>query len=155
MTLVVDTNTYGTLVESETYCSERYGYGSWAALTDAIKEQALISATQQLDVYCTWYGYLSDIDQALAFPRVPDSDPTPDNIKNAQFEIAYAITVAGSTATDGGDPLTELKAGSVTLKFDAKSTSNPLINDLTTKLLSQYGMCGGSGSTKIVPILRQ
>jgi len=152
MTITVGTDTYVTVLEADDYFSVRYGYENWALLDEPTKEKALVSATQQLDLQCRWYGEKSDSSQALAFPRTPDADPTPQAIKDAQCEIAFGITNTGSTSTDGGDPLNELKAGSVTLKFDGKATGNPIVNDTTTKLLAPYGLCSGSGSTTLIPI---
>lgn len=152
MTITVGTNTYVTVLEADTYYAARMGYESWALLDEPAKEKSLVSATQQLDLQCRWYGERSDSSQALAFPRTPDADPTPQAIKDAQCEIAFNISVTGSASTDGGDPLTELKAGSVTLKFEAGAADNPIVNDLTTKLLAPYGLCSGTGGTTIIPI---
>ncbi|RLC88516.1 MAG: hypothetical protein DRJ03_02595 [Chloroflexi bacterium] len=153
--ITVGVDTYVTVLEADTYFAARYGYESWALLDEPTKEKALISAAQQLDLQCAWYGSRVDDEQLLAFPRTPDADPVPQAIKDAQCEIAFAITTTGSTSTDGGDPLTELKAGSVTLKFEASSTGNPLISNMTSSMLAPYGLCGGSGSTKLVPMERQ
>ncbi len=139
--ITVGENSYVTVLEADAYFSARYGYESWALLTETVKEQALVSAFSQMNAMCKWY---TDFE-----------DPYPQSLKDAQCEIAFAVTVTGSTSTDAGDPLTELKAGSVTLKFQPGSSGNPLVNDLTSQLLSEYGLCGGSGSTKLVPIWRQ
>lgn len=152
MAITVGTDTYGTVAEADTYFAARFGFDKWIPLTELEKEKYLVSAAQQEDVLCLWYGEKSDEDQLLAFPRTPDADPTPLDIKHAQFEIAYAIVDTNSVSTDGGDPLTELKAGSVTLKFDPSATGNPLVNDLASSLLSAYGICG-SGSTTIIPLV--
>jgi len=152
MALVVDENTYVTEAEATSYFDSKYGFTLWAAETD--KDGALQSAAQQLDTQCTWYGYPVDTNQDRAFPRTPDADPTPQEVKDAQCEIAYAIVETGSTVTDGGDALTKLKAGSVELEFKATSTGNPLVNSLTTSLLSQFGLCMGGGGTKLVPMER-
>jgi len=151
MTITVGTDTYVTVVEADAYLAVRYGYETWALLDEPTKEKSLVSAAQQLDLLCVWYGDACEDDQVLAFPRTADCPDTPIAIKNAQCEIAYAINNAGSTSTDGGDPLTELKAGSVTLKFDAGSTANPIVSDLTRDMLKPYGLCSG-GSTSIVPM---
>ncbi len=153
MTIEVGTNSYVTVVEADAYFAAGYDFPKWDS--EPNKEGALVSAAQQLDVQCIWAGDPCDADQAMSFPRTPDCPEIPQNIKNAQCEIAYRIVDTGSTQTDTGDPLTEIKAGSVTIKFKASSPGNPLINTLTNKLLSGYGLCSGSGSTTIVPIVRQ
>lgn len=150
---------YNTVAEADTYFDARYGYDKWAPLDDIQKQQALTSAQQQLDLKCMWYGDPTDPEQDYAFPRDGDTE-VPQDIKDAECEIAYNIVSAGSSsaATTEADPLSELTAGSVTLKFDtadATTTSTSLFNDLTDKLLSPYGLCGGSGSTSLTPMMRQ
>ncbi len=136
--LVIGTDTYVTIVEADSYFVSRYGYESWMLLDESSKQQALASAFSQMNAACTWFTDLTD--------------PYPQGLKDAQCEIAFAITVTGSTSSDGGDPLTELKAGSVTLKFEAGSSDNPLVSDLTSQLLSEYGICSSSGGTSIIPM---
>lgn len=152
MSIDVGTNSYVTVEEADAYFSDRYGYDKWASETN--KEGALISATQQLDNLCVWSGFKVDSEQDLAFPRNPDANPVPRAVKDAQCEITYAIVDTESTSTSADDALAELKAGSVTLKFDADSStqSNPLISGLTIKLLAPYGLCGGPGK---VPMVQQ
>jgi hypothetical protein len=155
MTITPNTDTYGTVAEADAYFLAGYGYTKWDGLDEPTKEQLLRSAVQHEDLLCDWYGNKSDSDQLLEFPRnyvtnEVDADPTPQAIKNAQFEIAYAIIDTGSTTTDGGDPLTELKAGSVTMKFNATSTSNPIVNSLTLQLLEPYGACSGTGNITLI-----
>lgn len=140
-------NSYVTAAEATTYFSDKFGYSSWTAFV--AKDGALVSARQILDYQCQWFGEKSDSTQPLAFPRTPDADPVPQEVMDAQCEIAFAISVTGSTVTDGGDALEELKAGDVSLKFKATKNANPLVNDLTRALLSQFGLCGGKG-TKVV-----
>ncbi len=154
MAVTVGEDTYLTVIEADAYFLARYGYASWAALDTTVKEQALVSAAQQLDQFCAWYGYVVETNQALAFPRTPDASPTPQAIKNAQCEIAYAITTTESTSTLSEDPLKTLKAGSVTFEFDTESTGkvNPIVNSMAIKLLTPYGICGGGGK---VPMVQQ
>lgn len=143
---------YTTPAEAIAYFAALYGYDQWPT-EEATQQQALNSAQQQLDSLCQWYGYPTDPDQVNAFPREGETE-APQGVKDAECEIAYSIITTGSTSTDAGDPLTELTAGSVSIKFDAGASSNPLVNDLTTKLLSPYGLCAGSGSTQITPMMR-
>lgn len=153
MPIIVGTNSYVTEAEADAYFSERFGYPSWD--TEANKVQALVSATQVLDLYCEWYGWPLDEDQLLAFPRGPNSEEVPLAIKNAQCEIAYSIAVTGSVNQVPDDAVEMLKAGSVQLQFKTSTPHNPIVNTLVDKMLKPYGMCSGSGSTKLIPIERQ
>lgn len=150
--IVVGTNSYVTVAEADAYFADQFGYESWEGETN--KEGALISAcNQQLDPYCEWYGYPTDENQALAFPRSGDTE-VPESVKIAQMEIAYQMHSQITTNPDGGDPLTKLKAGSVELGFEASQQGNILITDYVTRILGEYGLCSGSGSTRIIPMER-
>ncbi len=148
----VGVDTYNDVAEADTYYSVNYGYPDWAALDTAVKEQLLVSSTSHLDMMCTWYGVKCVADQALAFPRTDDCPDIAPAIKTAQLEVAYSMHTAGTATVTAGDPLTELTAGSVTLKFKASSASNPFKTDYVTELISPYGMCGGSGQIPLVRV---
>lgn len=152
MPVVVGTNSYVTSAEATTYFADRYGYDAWVA--EANKDGALISAAQILGNYCQWYGYPVVEEQALEFPRYPDADPVPQEIKDSQCEIAFLIITQGSVSQKADDAIEELKAGSVSLKFKATQKGNPLTNSLVDSLLLPYGLCSGSSSTKLIPIER-
>ena len=152
MAITVGTDTYVTVAEADAYFAARYGFDSWTSLDTPTKEKSLASATQILDLSCAWYGSKVVSDQLLAFPRLPDADPVPQAVKDAQCELAFNINSTGSTSTVGDDPLEGLKAGSVAFDFKAGSKSNPLTNSTIVGLLTPYGLCSGSGPTKLVPI---
>jgi len=152
MLITVGNDTYVTTQEADDYFAARYGFDSWISLVAADKEKALVSAAQVLDLGCIWNGAKEVANQHLAFPRIPDASPVPQAVKDAQCEIAFNIVAAGSATSSGDDPLSLLKAGSVTLEFKAGSKSNPIINSTITGLLSPYGLCSGSGTTKLIPI---
>lgn len=154
MTATIGSNSYVDVTEADAYFAQSYDNPGWTAITD--KDGALVSARQQLDNTCQWFGYPSVDDQPMAFPRLPDADPVPQLVKDAQCEIALLIGTTDSTSTESGDPLEELKAGSVTMKFKTSGGSfNPLQSDLITSLLRSYGLCQGGGSTRLVPVMRQ
>jgi Putative DnaT-like ssDNA binding protein len=148
---IVGTNSYVTEAEATTYFADRFGFDKWVAETK--KNEALISATQIQDLLCIWNSEKSDPDQTLEFPRVA-YDPTPQDIKDAQCEIAYAIIDNASVSTEGERLLKSLDAKGKLEWLESKNYNNPLVNDLVVNLLSQYGLCSGGGSTTIIPIDR-
>jgi len=152
MPVVVGTNSYVTVAEATTYFADRYGYGAWVA--EVNKDAALISAAQVLDNYCQWYGYPVAEDQVLEFPRYPDAEVVPQDVKDSQCEIAFLIVTQGSVNQKSDDSVEELKAGSVSMKFKATQKGNPLTNVLVDSMLLPYGMCSGSGSTKVIQVER-
>ena len=138
MAIIIGENSYVTELEADSYFADRFGNDGWGE--EVNKDKALVSAFSMMNAMCEW---LADFEE-----------PFPQGIKDAQCEIAFAISATGSTVTDGGSPLVKLKAGSVELAFDAKSNRNPLVSDLTSNLLAEYGICNKGGGTKIIPIGR-
>jgi hypothetical protein len=152
MTATVGVNSYVTEAEATAYFADRFGFDLWTPSTQ--KDAALVSARQILDAYCSWYGDPVSDTQPLAFPRTPDADPVPQDIKDSQCEIAYKIIETGSTSQSADDPLTALKAGAVELNFKASKKGNPLMSALVDSLLLPYGFCKGSGTTTFLAIER-
>lgn len=74
MALTVGTNSWVTVAESNLYLADKYGAGDWAGLTDAVKEQLLITAF--------WTIYSSP-DYTIA------KTSTNELVKNAQIETAW------------------------------------------------------------------
>lgn len=145
---------YNTNAEADSYFSARFGFDSWGALTEPQKSMSLFSANQILDNLCDWYGTKTSDTQTNEFPRDGET-VVPEKIKQAELEIAFNIISTNSTSTDSGDSLEELKAGSVALKFKVENKgANPLLNDLTKRLLSGYGICFFGGSSRIVRLIR-
>lgn len=143
------TNSYIDVTDATTYFEDRYNYTLWAGITAGEQNQLLISATQVLDNLCDWYHYVEDGE--LAFGAF---SPYPQAVLDSQCEIAYNILVEGSVNSEGDDPLTNLKAGSVELGFKAGIKLNPMTNDLVTSLLSPYGSCSGNSSTRVASMVR-
>lgn len=148
---------YNTNEEADAYFSARYGYDLWVPLDENQKTQALTSAQQMLDIMCVWSGEPTDPEQDYAFPRDGETE-VPEDVKNAECEIAYNVVAQGNTSTEAGNPLSKLKAGSVELNWEADTMpTNPIVNDLTKTLLRPYGLCDfdlGSGTTKQIPSYR-
>ena len=80
--IVVGTNSFVTAAEATTYFTTRWGADTWAALTEAQKDAALVTAYNQ-------------IVQSGAF-SIPDTITT--QIKMAQMEQALFITIHGVDA---------------------------------------------------------
>jgi len=148
---------YNSIADANAYFAARYGFNKWGALSDVVKESALVSANQILDSLCVWTGYKTSESQEFAFPRNGET-VAPDAVLFSECEIAYLIIDNESVSTDSGDSVSELKAGSVSLKFNAISKAgNPLVNGLVKTLLSPLGVCDfnlGTGASKTIPIYR-
>lgn len=153
MPLVVNENSYVTVLEADDYFSDRFGKEAWAAETN--KEGALISAAQFLDLACSWYNSPCEVDQKMAFPRIPDCPNVPQAVKDAQCEIAFSMVSSGGSETGAEPEMKKLKAGSVEMEwFESGVTNSSLMPDISKALLSSYGDCSASslagGSTRII-----
>lgn len=128
-------NSYATLAEANTY-HESHLYGSvWTAAADALKINALITATRLLDENVVWVGWPTNAGQALGWPRAGgllrsgyaiQSGEIPIALKNATAEFARLLIDAGGMPNSGSDipaGLKRIKAGSVELEYDPALSS--------------------------------
>lgn len=117
MALVLDTNSYVTIAEADTYFETRIDSANWFDAEDEVKEQALVTATQLVDDH-VWIGTAVSPSQALAWPRSEAiyydtrlgltitfaSNEVPAAVKIAVFEQALHLVnnediLSGSTQT--------------------------------------------------------
>jgi len=104
MALVLNTNSYVTVANADTYFETRIDSANWTQTYDEIKEQALVTATQIIDNN-HWIGTAVSSSQALAWPRkyavywddrmgmeITISESTiPDKVKVAVYEQALHL----------------------------------------------------------------
>lgn len=117
MAIVVGTNTYISVADADAYWLAR-GNATWAAATDAVKEKALLEATQYIDGTYNFIGYVDDYNQTLAWPRDAaeilegnfrgvyiEDDVIPRQVKDATCELALealSVRLQPSEARGGG-----------------------------------------------------
>jgi len=68
MALVLNTNSYVTVTEAESYFETRIDDEKWSSASDSLKDDALVTATQIIDNN-PWIGSAVSSSQALAWPR--------------------------------------------------------------------------------------
>jgi len=68
MALVLNTNSYVEVDDADTYFETRIDSASWDVAITALKEEALVTATQLIDNH-PWIGSAVSPSQALAWPR--------------------------------------------------------------------------------------
>ena len=157
----IDANSYATLVEADAYHANRLHNSAWTGASDATKESALIWATNLLDANMGWHGYATTDTQALDWPRTGvvdkngytiDSDVIPQDLKNAQSELAFLLIV--NDRTIGDDPTvpgaTKVKAGPLEVTID--TDYNQLVLSSSVVAYIQYlgdfvGVGNDSGSS--------
>ena len=157
-------NSYVTLAEANTYFETAPEESTWDDKSDDQKNRALISACRWIDTL-NFLGDRCDNDQALKWPRnnyhVDNVElvctAIPNNIKNAQYELARALAndtdaITGNKGTDG--TYEEVKLGDIEVKYNTDSQGVGTINnvfDVYPWLQSYLGAycLGGSGSYQV------
>jgi hypothetical protein len=86
---------YVDLEEANEYFNSRLHADAWAEVSDADKGKALAMATREIDRQ-PLAGRKTTDNQALAFPRYPDSE-VPEAVKEACCEIALALLERGNS----------------------------------------------------------
>ena len=104
MAPVLNTNSYVTVDEADSYFETRIDSANWTAADDEIKESALVTATDLVDDNA-WIGSAVSSSQALAWPRnnatyydtrmgtsiTIGSTIVPDQVKEAVYEQALHL----------------------------------------------------------------
>jgi len=147
-------NSYISLTDADTYHSDR-GNATWAAATEAVRNAALINATQWLDgkYRGRWAGFRGSADQALDWPRYAaydidgyylDSDAVPARIPYAAAEAALAIVDGTdlSPALDRGGRVKREKVGPIDTEFFDGAPARTVLSAVSDLV---KGYVGGSG----------
>ena len=104
MALVLNTNSYVTIAQADSYFETRIDSSEWESSDDETKEQALVTATQLIDER-HWIGAAVSSSQALAWPRKDAiyydprmgqqitiaNDEVPSQVKIAVYEQALHL----------------------------------------------------------------
>lgn len=105
---------------------EENGRTDWAALTDAVKDAALIAATRELEKY-KYKGDKTSETQALRWPRdglydrdgdEVASDAIPNELQYAVAELAYLFQSSNRFAEVGTEGFSKIKVASIELTID-------------------------------------
>ena len=154
-------NTYSTMVEANTY-HDGHPYGAaWSDGDDDLKVQCLVHATRLLDDLVDWSGYITNLMQALRWPRsgVLDRDGynyfdpavIPTFLKRATAEFARYLLIEDRTE-ERGYGISSITADTVSVDFD-KHDVKPVMPPSVTAMIARYGTAQGPGSM-MVPLVR-
>ena len=151
-----DANSYVTLAEAEIYFADRMHSSAWAALTDEVKINLLISSSQMLDWYTKWKGARSTITQFMEWPRTDvirpsgveiDDDVLPPEVKTAAYEQALANIEADRTEDDPLAGIGQLQAGSLMIKAGAEKPNQTNAKPVPTHVFQILKALHTSGGT--------
>ncbi len=93
-TITVGENSYIDIDGADEYFAGFLHAESWGQADDSTKEKALKQATKEIDRQ-PLTGRKATDDQALAFPRYPDTE-APEAVKEACCEVALALLERGN-----------------------------------------------------------
>jgi hypothetical protein len=149
MALVKGVNSYETLEAANTYFATRLDIAAWTDASDAIRTQALVTATMLLDEEA-WIGEAVSDSQALAHPRNGEyfeprlgklaeltSAAALKRINNAQYELAYHLLNNDGLLDNIGE-VDSLSIGGISLSDIRGSSKIPgLVRKLIRPLLTR------------------
>ena len=153
MALVVNVDSYLSLIDADVYLSAHYASTDakmiiWAALTDANCEAYLRQAALAID-RLPLVGYKAVSTQTMAFPRtiytdsiIQDSNwyiqpSVPDTIKHAQCEIALQLAQGSSSRVDlQRQGVKSFSLGNLSETYSG--TQNSIISYEAKQLLAPY-----------------
>ena len=107
MALTVGTNSYTDLTFANAYFADSLRNTEWSALTDAVKEQALVTASRRIS--------LSVID-SCQLPLTPPIDETLQTA-TSEFALAMAIDATVQTQPNTSSNIQRLRAGPAEIEF--------------------------------------
>jgi hypothetical protein len=128
MALVLNTNSYVTIADADTYFETRIDSADWVTSSDQIKEQALVTATQLIDDNA-WIGSAVSSSQALAWPRKNAiyndtrlglqvsiaEDEVPSRVKIAVYEQALHLISNEDVLMGQSQTFESISVGSISL----------------------------------------
>jgi hypothetical protein len=128
MALVLNTNSYVAISEADSYFETRIDSANWDNAADALKEEALVTATQIIDDN-PWIGTAVSSSQALAWPRKQaiyyDSrmgqeieiaiDEVPNKVKIAVYEQALHLVNNEDLLTGTTQTFESIRVGNISI----------------------------------------
>ena len=157
-----NSNSYASVAAADSYVADR-GIAGWTALTQTVKEQSLIKATDYLEQTYreAWKGYRVTSTQALSWPRsevVVDTFPVAANVVPAA--VIKACIEMALRASDGEDLIADLGQQVIREKVDVIETEYaeygsvaaryPAVNRMVLPYLMSSTSDGGFTQARVV-----
>jgi hypothetical protein len=164
MALVLNTNSYVSIADADTYFETRIDSAEWSAATDTVKEQALVTATSMVDDNA-WIGSAVSSSQALAWPRknviyysnrlgqqiTVDESTTPNEVKIAVYEQAFHLVSNEDVLMGKTQTFESISIGSISLSDSngdvTRTPKKPAEAMKPIRELLVRGRSGGMGSS--------
>jgi hypothetical protein len=153
-------NSYATVAEGTTYAEHRPYFENWTGATEDEQKQALIRATQLLDVHVQFDGVQASSVQALQLPRTGLKDRNgygiasnvlPVEAKYATIELANELLGGDVTADADTASMKRVKAGSVEVEYAEGAGAAMPLSDTVWLLVAHLGHRRlGAGTRRLV-----
>jgi hypothetical protein len=144
MALVLNTNSYVSIADADTYFETRIDSANWVDAEDEIKEQALVTATALIDDNA-WIGSAVSSSQALAWPRknaiynddrlglqvTIAEDELPSRVKTAVYEQALHLVNNEDVLMGQTQTFESISVGSISISDSNGDTTNTPIKPST------------------------
>lgn len=140
-------NSYASVSAADGYVADR-GITGWAALTETIKQQSLVKATDYLEATyrAAWKGNRVSETQSLSWPRynvIVDgfnfpSNVVPTQVVNACIEMAIRASVGDTLLADQGQRVRREKIDVIEVEYQDYSDPTqryPLVNRMVMPYL--------------------
>jgi hypothetical protein len=140
MALVLNTNSYVSIADADTYFETRIDSANWVDASDEIKEQALVTATALIDDNA-WIGSAVSSSQALAWPRknaiynddrlglqvTIAEDELPSRVKTAVYEQALHLVNNEDVLMGQTQTFESISVGSISISdSNGDTTKTPM-----------------------------
>jgi len=163
MPLTVNTNSYVTEAEADTYFETRIDSANWTAASTELRESALVTATLLVDDHA-WIGSAVSSSQALAWPRnnaiyndtrlglnvTIGNTVIPDQVKEAVYEQALHLVDNEDVLQGQGQTFESISIGSIAISDSDSSPNIPIKPALVLKKirpLLNKAYASGTGSS--------
>jgi hypothetical protein len=156
-----NSNSYVDLPYADSYFSSHPYYADeWDALSDSVKSNLLIEASQRLDTMFSWVGEIKTDAQAMRWPRnyaydidqrLISSSIVPEGVKKACCELALFTSRKDTETPDSSVGVEQIKIDVIELKFNG-STSPAPVPRAAVRLLRGLATLYSSSSVRQVDV---
>ena len=159
---LANANSLASVAAADAYVADR-GITGWTALTNQVKEQALIRATDFLEATyrSAWRGFRNTETQALSWPRydlyvdmfLVDSNIVPAAVVRATIEMALRASTDATLIEDQGRVITRERVDVLETEYSEFGPRNTSYTSVA-RLLSPYTNSSSGGAFASVTVVR-
>ena len=159
---LANANSLASVAAADAYVADR-GITGWTALTNQVKEQALIRATDFLEATyrSAWRGFRNTETQALSWPRydlyvdmfLVDSNIVPAAVVRATIEMALRASTDATLIEDQGRVITRERVDVLETEYSEFGPRNTSYTAVA-RMLSPYTNSSSGGAFASVTVVR-